>query len=216
MNASSGRRQDSAQEETRAVSSTHPVSRSKKGTNILTGSTEKWWKGSVASLKESVQSCCVSKDSYPRKSTLRKEGKLGSKHTVKFSKGTWHQKTIWKERVHREESFISVNLMSAVRAHPSLRRGHKRKLRNKRDAPAEQHGTWREHIHKFWRKDKATFFSPVEIEAMPAPMPKSREERIFVVFSCCRSKLQNECRLGKGKFCDKVHRHRSIRAAAPR
>ena len=122
----------------------------------------------------------------------------------------------WKERVHREESFISVNLMSAVRAHPSLRRGHKRKLRNKRDAPAEQHGTWRKHIHKLQKKDKATFCSPVEIEAMPAPMPKSREERIFVVFSCCRSKRQNECRLGKGKFCDKVHRHRSIRAAAPR
>ena len=29
--------------------------------------------------------------SYPRKSTLRESGKLGSKHSVKFSKGTWHQ-----------------------------------------------------------------------------------------------------------------------------
>ena len=32
---------------------------------------------------------CVSQDSCPRKSTLREKGKLGSKHAVKFSKGTW-------------------------------------------------------------------------------------------------------------------------------
>ena len=38
-------------------------------------------KGSVALLK----------DSCPRRSILREEGKLGSKHAVKFSKGTWHQ-----------------------------------------------------------------------------------------------------------------------------
>ena len=34
----------------------------------------------------------VSQDSYPRKSILRERGKLGSNHTVKISKGTWHQK----------------------------------------------------------------------------------------------------------------------------
>ena len=51
-------------------------------------------KGSVASLKESTLFGCVSQDSYPRKSVLRGEGKLGSKHAVKFSKGTWHQKEI--------------------------------------------------------------------------------------------------------------------------
>ena len=38
--------------------------------------------------------CCVSQDSCPRKSTLREEGKLGSNHTVKFSKGTCHKITI--------------------------------------------------------------------------------------------------------------------------
>ena len=32
---------------------------------------------------------CVSEDSYPRKSILREEGKYGTKHAVKFSKGTW-------------------------------------------------------------------------------------------------------------------------------
>ena len=49
-------------------------------------------KGSVAFLKESTQQGCVSQDSYPRKSILRETGKLGSKHAVSFSKGTWHQK----------------------------------------------------------------------------------------------------------------------------
>ena len=46
--------------------------------------------GSVAILKESIQLGCVSQDSYPRKSIQREPGILGSKHAVKFSKGTWH------------------------------------------------------------------------------------------------------------------------------
>ena len=45
-------------------------------------------KGSVASLKESFQLGCVSHDSHRRKSTPREKGKLGSNHTVKFSKKT--------------------------------------------------------------------------------------------------------------------------------
>ena len=49
-------------------------------------------KGSVALLKESIQLGCVSQDSHPRKSILRKEGKLGSNHAVRFSRSTWHQK----------------------------------------------------------------------------------------------------------------------------
>ena len=48
-------------------------------------------KGSVAILRESVQLGCVSQDSYPRKSIRREPGRLGSKHSVKFSRGTWHQ-----------------------------------------------------------------------------------------------------------------------------
>ena len=42
-------------------------------------------KGSVALLKESTQLGCVSQESYPRKSILHEQGKLGSNHTVKFS-----------------------------------------------------------------------------------------------------------------------------------
>ena len=48
-------------------------------------------KGSVAILKESLQLGCVSQDSYPRKSTPRELGKLGTKRAVKFTKSTWHQ-----------------------------------------------------------------------------------------------------------------------------
>ena len=55
-------------------------------------------KGSVATLKESAQLGSVSQDSHPGKSSLREEGKLGSKHAVTFSKATWHQKKSGKKR----------------------------------------------------------------------------------------------------------------------
>ena len=100
-------------------------------------------KGSVALSKESIQVGCVSHHSYPRKSVLREEGKLGSNHAVKFSTGTWHHLKIRERKVHREAPFRSVNLMSATRAPPSLRTGHKTKPCTKKDAPAEKHGTWR-------------------------------------------------------------------------
>ena len=62
-----------------------PSKKSKKGSA----------KGSVALLKESPNCGCVSQDSYPKKSILRKVRKMGSNasagHTVKFSGGTWHQ-----------------------------------------------------------------------------------------------------------------------------
>ena len=45
-------------------------------------------KGPVAVLKESVHLGCVSQDYSPKNLNLRKVGKLGSNHTVKFSKGT--------------------------------------------------------------------------------------------------------------------------------
>ena len=48
--------------------------------------------GSVALLKESFHLGCVSQDSHQSKCNPRKEGQLGSNHTVKFSKGTWHHK----------------------------------------------------------------------------------------------------------------------------
>ena len=66
---------------------------------------------------------CVSQDSYPRKSIPREEGRLGSKHAVKYFKCTWHQIKIRENEVHREELLKSVRLMSVVLARPGLRRG---------------------------------------------------------------------------------------------
>ena len=77
-------------------------------------------KGSVAILKESTQLGCVSQDSCPRKSFLRELGKLGSKHTVKFSKGTWHQIK-------------------------NSRTDHMRIPRTTKDAPAKKRGIWRKY-----------------------------------------------------------------------
>ena len=44
-------------------------------------------KDQLPSLKESIQLGCVSQEYPPRKSILREVGQLGSKDTVKFSKG---------------------------------------------------------------------------------------------------------------------------------
>ena len=52
---------------------------------------------SVALLKESFRLGCVSQDHPPKKSILREVGKLGSNHTVKFSKGTWHRRKSGKK-----------------------------------------------------------------------------------------------------------------------
>ena len=81
-----------------------------------------------------------------------------------------------ERRVHREESFKSVYLMSEVLAHPGLRRGHKTKPWNKKDAPAEKHGIWRKMSTSSKNTIKALFFSPTETRATPAPISKSLQE----------------------------------------
>ena len=71
-------------------------------------------------------------------------------------------------------SFKSANLTSAIRALPSLRKGHKTK-------PC----TWdlAKNVKKLKNTDKATFYSPIEAKTTPAPTSKSPEEREFVVDS---------------------------------
>ena len=73
--------------------------------------------GSVALLQESTQLGCVSHDSHQRKSIFMEERQLGTKYTVKFSKGTWHPVKIRERKgPSRQASFKTVNLMSTVRA----------------------------------------------------------------------------------------------------
>ena len=80
---------------------------------------------------------CVSQDSCPRKSIVREPGMLGSKHAVKFSKGTWHQIKIRERKGPSRGITKSVRLMSVVFARPNLRTDHMRKPCTKNDAPAE-------------------------------------------------------------------------------
>ena len=99
---------------------------------------------SVAILKEFFHLGYVSQNSYPRKSFLREPGMLGSRHTVKFSEGTWHQsKKFGKERSHREGSSNSVDLTSVILARRNSRKDHMRRPCTKKGAPAKQRGTWR-------------------------------------------------------------------------
>ena len=93
-------------------------------------------KGSVAILKESFPLGCASQDSYPRKSVQRGSGKLGSKHTVKFSKETWHQNFFFfKNREKRVHLSKSVRFMSVVLARRNSRkRSHEETLYQERCA----------------------------------------------------------------------------------
>ena len=52
---------------------------------------ERWCKRISCDIEGVLQVGCVSQDSYPRKSIPSGKGKFGSKHAVKFFKGTWHQ-----------------------------------------------------------------------------------------------------------------------------
>ena len=124
---------------------------------------------------------CISRF-LSEKSVLRENRKLGSNHTVKFSKGTWHHKKIAKERVHCG-AFESVNLTRAIRAPPSLRGGNKTKPCIKKDAPAEWHATWREVSISSKIRIKLRFYSLLDARATLAPTSKSPEEREFVVDS---------------------------------
>ena len=63
----------------------------------------------------------------------------------------------------------------------SLRIGHARKPCNKKDAPAEKHGTWRQLSGCSKKEDKATFYSFTEARVILAPSSKKPEEREFVV-----------------------------------
>ena len=125
-----------------------------------------------------------SQDSYPRKSMQRELGKLGSKHAVKFSKGTWHQIKI-RERNGPSRGIIpqSVNFMNVVLARQNSEKDHMRRLWTKKDASTKQRGDWRKY-YKLKSADKATFFILLfEARVMPAPTSKSSEEREFVVDS---------------------------------
>ena len=81
-------------------------------------------KESVATLKESIHLGCVSKDSYPRKSFRHESGKFKSKHTVKFSKGTWHE--IKNRECKGPSQTKNCHLINIILAHRNSRKDHMR------------------------------------------------------------------------------------------
>ena len=157
-------------------------------------------KGSVAFLKECIQFGCVSQDYPQRKSILREVGKLGSNHTVKFSKGTWHHVKI------RERKDPSYGVMQKCESQeripwaPNLRTEHKTKPWNKKDTPAEKHGTSRKMSTSSKKKEKVTFQSLAETCAMPTPSPKKSEEREFVVDSAASTRMLSRKELSSGEL----------------
>ena len=118
---------------------------------------------------------CISQDSYPRKSILREPGRLGSKHAVKFSKGTWHQMYI------RERKGPSRGIIQKCAPHerslcaPKFEeRSHEETLHQEGCA---RKAAWdlAKHIYKLKNADKATFDWPIEARVMLAPTSKSPE-----------------------------------------
>ena len=129
--------------------------------------------------KESIQLGCVSQDDPPRKSFLQEVGKLGRITPSNSPEAHGTSLKFGNDRVHREEFCKSANLKNAISVRQNLRKEHKMKLCNKRDAPAEKHGNWRKMSTSSKKEDKATFYSPTEARAMPAPSLKnSRGVRI--------------------------------------
>ena len=128
-------------------------------------------------MKETIQLGCVSKDYPGRKSVLREVSNLGSNHTVKFSKSTWHHIKI------RERTGPSRGVIQHCEPHersPCATRFEERSqeetLHQKR---FDRRVAWElaKNIYKLENADKATFYTSVESRAVPAPTSKSAEER---------------------------------------
>ena len=126
---------------------------------------------------------CVSQDSYPRKSIPREQGKLGSKHTVKFSKGTRHQIKI-RERKGPSRGIIpkcAPNERSPC-TQKFGERSHEETLHQERCA---RRVAWNlaKQIYMLKNADNASFHTPLEARVVPAPTSKRPDEREFAVDS---------------------------------
>ena len=135
-------------------------------------------KGSVALLKESIQLGCVSQDSYPRKSIPREPGTLGSKHAVKFSKGTWHQIKI-RERKGPSRGIIPECAPPCAPKFEDL--SHEDTLIQER-CPRKAAWDLAKHTHNLKNSDKTMFEISGEKGMLP-PTSKRLDEREFVVDS---------------------------------
>ena len=72
---------------------------------------------------------------------------------------------------------------SAMQCYCYMRRGHNTTPYSMKDAPAEQHRTWRKVSTGSKNTDNASFYFPVEARAMPAPTSKLPQDPKIVVDS---------------------------------
>ena len=98
--------------------------------------------GAVAILKEKVQGC-VSQNSDPKKSILRKAGQTrlsaSAGHAIKILRTQVRSSNWGKKRAISRCYPKKVNLMSEILARRSLRKEHLRKPHDKKSTPAKQH-----------------------------------------------------------------------------
>ena len=121
---------------------------------------------------------CVSPDLHPRKSILRKEAKLGSNHTVKFSRSTWHHKK--KERKGPSRGVIQK--CEPHERHPCAPQFDETKQEETLHQESCTRVSWdlAKNICKLKNADNATLCASIEASAMPAPTSTCPEEREFV------------------------------------
>ena len=114
-------------------------------------------KGSVALLKESINLRCVSQYSYPRKSFPREQRRLGSKHTVKFSKGTWHRVKFWERKSPWQGIMQKCEPHERNPCTQVCGKDTRRNLAPRKMRPQSSMGLG-ENIYKLQNADKATFY----------------------------------------------------------
>ena len=125
---------------------------------------------------------CVSQDPYPKKSIPREKGKVGSKHAVKFSKGTWHQRKI-RERKGQSQRIIHKCEHEHSPCAPEFgERSHEETLHQERCARGVARNLANT-IYKLKNADKTTFYTPIEAKVMLAPTSRRPDERDCAVDS---------------------------------
>ena len=136
------------------------------------------------------------------KSIPREPGMLGSKHAVKFSKGTWHQIKI------RERKGPSRGIIQKCAPHerslcePKFEeRSHEETLHQERCA---RKAAWdlAENFYEFKNSDKTTFYISGDAKVMSTPITSKRpEEQEFVVDSGASMLMMSKKELRSEDMC---------------
>ena len=128
-------------------------------------------------FKESTELGCVAKFSFPRKSILREPGKIGSKHRVKFSKGTWHQINIRERKGPSRGIIPKCELHERSPCAPKFgERSHEETLTQERCA---RKAAWHlaRNIHKLKNSDETVFYVLGEVKGMTTPLTSEETRR---------------------------------------